>query len=210
MARQGPGYHDLYMALPANTQQYACHLILSYTLGAGTDNGVSSADVCATPFSDQIPDTDSHCPPSLYSGFFWADQRVYLIEPLGSDDKGEHAVYRADNLRVKRGTCGDANVTLEYDHEPKIAAAMKPHHWVGNHPILLCCSLIYRTVGPDPKPTEVSVSLSIDFAGPSIRSLAQCLIAEVLHALAGGLWGVGWLHSASFSSFPGDVERRSM
>ncbi|XP_038265613.1 disintegrin and metalloproteinase domain-containing protein 8 isoform X2 [Dermochelys coriacea] len=63
------------------------------------------------------------------SGFFWADQTVYLIEPLGGDDKGEHAVYRADHLRVKRGTCGDANVTLEYDHEPKVAAAMKSHHW---------------------------------------------------------------------------------
>ncbi|CAM4699869.1 disintegrin and metalloproteinase domain-containing protein 8 isoform X1 [Lepidochelys kempii] len=63
------------------------------------------------------------------SGFFWADQTVYLIEPLGGDDKGEHAVYQADHLRVKRGTCGDANVTLEYDHEPKVAAAMKPHHW---------------------------------------------------------------------------------
>uniref|UniRef100_A0A8C8SWZ4 ADAM metallopeptidase domain 8 n=1 Tax=Pelusios castaneus TaxID=367368 RepID=A0A8C8SWZ4_9SAUR len=63
------------------------------------------------------------------SGFFWANQTVYLIEPLGGDDKGEHAVYRSDHLRMKRGTCGDANVTLEYDHEPKIAAAMKPHHW---------------------------------------------------------------------------------
>ncbi|XP_039337591.1 disintegrin and metalloproteinase domain-containing protein 8 isoform X2 [Mauremys reevesii] len=63
------------------------------------------------------------------SGFFWADQTVYLIEPLGGDDKGEHAVYRVDHLRMKRGTCGDANVTLEYDHEPKVAAAMKPHHW---------------------------------------------------------------------------------
>ncbi|XP_075790802.1 disintegrin and metalloproteinase domain-containing protein 8 isoform X2 [Pelodiscus sinensis] len=63
------------------------------------------------------------------SGFFWADQTVYLIEPLGGDATGEHAVYRADHLRAKRGTCGDANVTLEYDHEPKVAAAMKPHHW---------------------------------------------------------------------------------
>uniref|UniRef100_A0A674IR39 ADAM metallopeptidase domain 8 n=1 Tax=Terrapene triunguis TaxID=2587831 RepID=A0A674IR39_9SAUR len=71
------------------------------------------------------------------SGFFWADQTVYLIEPLGGDDKGEHAVYRTDHLRMKRGTCGDANVTLEYDHEPKVAAAMKPHHWVGNHPVPL-------------------------------------------------------------------------
>ncbi|XP_074856095.1 disintegrin and metalloproteinase domain-containing protein 8 isoform X2 [Carettochelys insculpta] len=63
------------------------------------------------------------------SGFFWANRTVYLIEPLGGDDQGEHAVYRAAHLRTKRGTCGDTNVTLEYDREPKVAAAMKPHHW---------------------------------------------------------------------------------
>ncbi|KYO25205.1 disintegrin and metalloproteinase domain-containing protein 8 [Alligator mississippiensis] len=62
-------------------------------------------------------------------GFFGTNQAIYLIEPLGENEKMEHAVYKAKHLRMKRATCGDSNITLEYDHEPKIAAPMKLHHW---------------------------------------------------------------------------------
>ncbi|XP_064369606.1 disintegrin and metalloproteinase domain-containing protein 8 [Dromaius novaehollandiae] len=63
------------------------------------------------------------------SGFFRVNETAYVLEPLGEDEAGWHAVYRAAHLRMKRGTCQEAGATLEYDHEPKIAAAMKLHHW---------------------------------------------------------------------------------
>uniref|UniRef100_A0A8D0G790 ADAM metallopeptidase domain 8 n=1 Tax=Sphenodon punctatus TaxID=8508 RepID=A0A8D0G790_SPHPU len=62
-------------------------------------------------------------------GFFQTSQRVYFIDPLEGTEAGEHALYKPYHLRRRRGTCGDPNVTLEYDHKPKVAAAMKPHDW---------------------------------------------------------------------------------
>lgn len=50
---------------------------------------------------------------------------------------GRHAVYRAAHLRGKRGTCREPGATLEYDHEPKIPAAMKLYRWVGIALLLL-------------------------------------------------------------------------
>ncbi|NXO55458.1 ADAM8 protein, partial [Aramus guarauna] len=63
------------------------------------------------------------------SGFFRVNETTFLLEPLEEDVAGRHAVYRAAHLRGKRGTCRGSSVTLEYDHEPKIPAAMKLYHW---------------------------------------------------------------------------------
>ncbi|NXK75153.1 ADAM8 protein, partial [Amazona guildingii] len=63
------------------------------------------------------------------SGFFQVNGTMFLLEPLEEDAAGLHAVYRAAHLRGKRGTCREPSATLEYDHEPKIPAAMKLHRW---------------------------------------------------------------------------------
>ncbi|NXT28631.1 ADAM8 protein, partial [Syrrhaptes paradoxus] len=63
------------------------------------------------------------------SGFFRVNETTFLLEPLEEDIAGRHAVYRAAHLRRKRGTCPEAGATLEYDHQPKIPAAMKLYHW---------------------------------------------------------------------------------
>ncbi|NXS43277.1 ADAM8 protein, partial [Balaeniceps rex] len=63
------------------------------------------------------------------SGFFRVNETTFLLEPLEEDVAGRHAVYRAAHLRGKRGTCQESGATLEYDHEPKIPAAMKLYHW---------------------------------------------------------------------------------
>ncbi|NWW50694.1 ADAM8 protein, partial [Pedionomus torquatus] len=68
------------------------------------------------------------------SGFFQVNETTFLLEPLEEDAAGQHAVYRAALLRGKRGICPESGATLEYDHEPKIPAAMKLYHW-GSAPL---------------------------------------------------------------------------
>ncbi|XP_063814703.1 disintegrin and metalloproteinase domain-containing protein 8 [Pseudophryne corroboree] len=64
------------------------------------------------------------------NGFFQVDDQMYLIEPLsGVDDQGEHAVYKHEHLRMKRGTCQDTNSNTVYDYGPKVAAMLKPQSW---------------------------------------------------------------------------------
>ncbi|XP_074965636.1 disintegrin and metalloproteinase domain-containing protein 8 [Phalacrocorax aristotelis] len=63
------------------------------------------------------------------SGFFRVNETTFLLEPLEKDASGLHAVYRAAHLRGKRSTCQEAGDTLEYDHAPKIPAAMKLYRW---------------------------------------------------------------------------------
>ncbi|NXS76164.1 ADAM8 protein, partial [Pandion haliaetus] len=63
------------------------------------------------------------------SGFFRVNETTFLLEPLEEDEASQHAVYRAAHLRGKRGTCQESGATLEYDHEPKILAAMKLYRW---------------------------------------------------------------------------------
>ncbi|KAM6130093.1 disintegrin and metalloproteinase domain-containing protein 8 [Phoenicopterus ruber ruber] len=63
------------------------------------------------------------------SGFFRVNETTFLLEPLEEGAAGRHAVYRAAHLRGKRGTCQESSATLEYDHEPKIPAAMKLYRW---------------------------------------------------------------------------------
>ncbi|NXI85058.1 ADAM8 protein, partial [Rhipidura dahli] len=92
------------------------------------------------------PDTQDHCfyqgrvrghPGSAasistcggLSGFFQVNGTTFLLEPLEGAVAGRHAVYRAAHLRGKRGACPELGATLEYDHEPKIPAAMKLYRW---------------------------------------------------------------------------------
>ncbi|XP_014822111.1 PREDICTED: disintegrin and metalloproteinase domain-containing protein 8 isoform X1 [Calidris pugnax] len=63
------------------------------------------------------------------SGFFRVNETTFLLDPLEEDAAGQHAVYRAAHLRGKRGVCLESSATLEYDHEPKIPAAMKLYRW---------------------------------------------------------------------------------
>uniref|UniRef100_UPI00398EFB23 disintegrin and metalloproteinase domain-containing protein 8a isoform X2 n=1 Tax=Pristiophorus japonicus TaxID=55135 RepID=UPI00398EFB23 len=58
-------------------------------------------------------------------GILMAGSNVYLIEPLEGAPAGEHALYRQEHLRVKRGSCSTRNLTL-YDNGPKIAALYQP------------------------------------------------------------------------------------
>lgn len=65
---------------------------------------------------------------SLGSGFFRVNETVFLLKPLDEHEAGQHAVYRASHLRMKRSACLEA--ALEYDHDPKIAAPLKLYRWV--------------------------------------------------------------------------------
>ncbi|XP_078386891.1 disintegrin and metalloproteinase domain-containing protein 8a [Cetorhinus maximus] len=58
-------------------------------------------------------------------GALTAGNNVYLIEPLEGTQTGEHALYRQEHLRVKRGSCSTRNFTL-YDIGPKMAALYQP------------------------------------------------------------------------------------
>ncbi|XP_023585836.1 disintegrin and metalloproteinase domain-containing protein 8 [Trichechus manatus latirostris] len=59
-------------------------------------------------------------------GFFRAGSAVHLIEPLDSAEEGRHALYQAQHLQQKRGTCGVSNASLEHILGPRIAAAFRP------------------------------------------------------------------------------------
>ncbi|NXX76833.1 ADAM8 protein, partial [Urocolius indicus] len=78
----------------------------------GHDNSAASISTC-----------------SGLSGFFRVNETTFLLEPLEEAVSGWHAVYRAAHLRGKRGTCQVSGATLQYDHEPKVPAAMKLYHW---------------------------------------------------------------------------------
>ncbi|XP_021431767.2 disintegrin and metalloproteinase domain-containing protein 8 isoform X1 [Oncorhynchus mykiss] len=51
------------------------------------------------------------------SGFVRAEQKVYLIEPLGDSADGEHALYRQEHLRTNKASCGHSNDSTVYDHD---------------------------------------------------------------------------------------------
>ncbi|CAH2321647.1 Disintegrin and metallo ase domain-containing 8 [Pelobates cultripes] len=64
------------------------------------------------------------------SGFLHVEGQMYLIEPLtGAGEKGVHAVYKHEHLRLKRGVCQGSNATTVYDYGPKVAAMLKPQPW---------------------------------------------------------------------------------
>ncbi|XP_038590920.1 zinc metalloproteinase-disintegrin-like atrase-A [Micropterus salmoides] len=65
------------------------------------------------------------------SGFVRAQQQVYLIEPLGQSDDGDHAVYRHEHLKVSCGS--SSNTTTLYDQDqdpgPRLAGLFKSRSW---------------------------------------------------------------------------------
>lgn len=62
-------------------------------------------------------------------GFFQAGSAVHLIEPLGGGgEEGRHALYKAQHLRQKAGTCGVSNTSLESMLGPRTLAAFRPRN----------------------------------------------------------------------------------
>ncbi|XP_037660862.1 disintegrin and metalloproteinase domain-containing protein 8 isoform X2 [Choloepus didactylus] len=60
-------------------------------------------------------------------GFLQVGSAVHLIEPLdGGGEEGQHALYQAEHLRQKAGTCGVSHTSLEAVLGPRIAAAFRP------------------------------------------------------------------------------------
>uniref|UniRef100_A0A667GT67 ADAM metallopeptidase domain 8 n=1 Tax=Lynx canadensis TaxID=61383 RepID=A0A667GT67_LYNCA len=64
-------------------------------------------------------------------GFFRAGSTVHLIEPLdGASEEGRHALYQAEHLQQKAGTCGVSDSSLEKALGPRISAAFRPRNWL--------------------------------------------------------------------------------
>ncbi|CAB1311997.1 unnamed protein product, partial [Coregonus sp. 'balchen'] len=67
------------------------------------------------------------------SGFVRAEQKVYLIEPLGDSTDGEHALYRQEHLRANKTSCGHSNDSTVYDHDqgpaPRLLGLFKSKGW---------------------------------------------------------------------------------
>ncbi|XP_019499669.1 PREDICTED: disintegrin and metalloproteinase domain-containing protein 8 isoform X3 [Hipposideros armiger] len=62
-------------------------------------------------------------------GFFRAGEAIHLIEPLhGGSEGGQHALYQAQHLRQKVGTCGVSNASLESILGPRTSAAIRPRN----------------------------------------------------------------------------------
>ncbi|XP_042363925.1 zinc metalloproteinase-disintegrin-like 2d isoform X2 [Plectropomus leopardus] len=67
------------------------------------------------------------------SGFVRTRQQVYLIEPLGQSDDGDHAVYRREHLKISSSLgCGSSsNTTTLYDQEqtPRLSGLFRSRSW---------------------------------------------------------------------------------
>ncbi|KAM9052933.1 disintegrin and metalloproteinase domain-containing protein 8 isoform 2-T2 [Megaptera novaeangliae] len=62
-------------------------------------------------------------------GFFQAGSTVHLIEPLdGGGEEGQHALYQAQHLQQKAGTCGVNDSSLEAVLGPRVSAALRPRN----------------------------------------------------------------------------------
>ncbi|XP_023977258.1 disintegrin and metalloproteinase domain-containing protein 8 isoform X1 [Physeter macrocephalus] len=62
-------------------------------------------------------------------GFFRAGSTVHLIEPLdGGGEEGQHALYQAQHLQQKTGTCGVNDSSLETILGPRVSAALRPRN----------------------------------------------------------------------------------
>ncbi|XP_012906125.2 disintegrin and metalloproteinase domain-containing protein 8 isoform X1 [Mustela putorius furo] len=60
-------------------------------------------------------------------GFFRAGSDVHVIEPLDrAGEEGRHALYRAEHLQQKLGTCGVSDTSLEQALGPRTLAAFRP------------------------------------------------------------------------------------
>uniref|UniRef100_A0A8C7P1A6 ADAM metallopeptidase domain 8b n=1 Tax=Oncorhynchus mykiss TaxID=8022 RepID=A0A8C7P1A6_ONCMY len=81
------------------------------------------------------------------SGFVRAEQKVYLVEPLGDSADGEHALYRQEHLRANNTSCGHSNDSTVYDHDqgpaPRLLGLFKSKGWVRSYLLILCWRLTY-------------------------------------------------------------------
>lgn len=64
-------------------------------------------------------------------GFFRVGSTVHLIEPLGADEEGQHAMYQAQHLQQKAGTCGVSDTSLD-DLGPRALETYRaqPRNWL--------------------------------------------------------------------------------
>ncbi|XP_031244569.1 disintegrin and metalloproteinase domain-containing protein 8 [Mastomys coucha] len=64
-------------------------------------------------------------------GFFRVGSTVHLIEPLDADEEGQHALYQAEHLQQKAGTCGVRNTNLG-DLGPRALEVYRaqPRNWL--------------------------------------------------------------------------------
>uniref|UniRef100_A0A4W5PW63 ADAM metallopeptidase domain 8b n=1 Tax=Hucho hucho TaxID=62062 RepID=A0A4W5PW63_9TELE len=90
------------------------------------------------------------------SGFVRAEQKVYLVEPLGDSADGEHALYRQEHLRANKTSCGHSNDSTVYDHDqgpaPRLLGLFKSKGWVRSYLLMLPFGYLHYT---HPKGSEV-------------------------------------------------------
>lgn len=71
-------------------------------------------------------DSKDHSLTNFLSGYFETHGQKYLIEPLGTSDRDEHAVYKYEKLEQKSiKTCGLINNTWEADSNDPINDTFK-------------------------------------------------------------------------------------
>lgn len=71
-------------------------------------------------------DSKDHSLTNFFSGYFETHGQKYLIEPLGTSDRDEHAVYKYEKLEQKSiKTCGLINNTWEADSNDPINDTFK-------------------------------------------------------------------------------------
>lgn len=79
------------------------------------------------------------------SGFVRVRQQVYLIEPLGRSEDGDHAVYRQEHLNISGSPrCGsppDTTTPYDQDHDqdqgPRLAGLFRSRSWVRDISVVL-------------------------------------------------------------------------
>uniref|UniRef100_A0A673VV85 Disintegrin and metalloproteinase domain-containing protein 8-like n=1 Tax=Salmo trutta TaxID=8032 RepID=A0A673VV85_SALTR len=83
------------------------------------------------------------------SGFVRAEQKVYLVEPLGDSADGEHALYRQEHLRANKTSCGHSNDSTVYDHDqgpaPRLLGLFKSKGWVRSYLLMLPFCYLHKT-----------------------------------------------------------------
>ncbi|XP_053270444.1 zinc metalloproteinase-disintegrin-like 2d [Pleuronectes platessa] len=71
------------------------------------------------------------------SGFLRARQQVYLIEPLGQSEDGDHAVYRHEHLKISDSSTSNPSMMYDHDQEqnqdqnqgPRLAGLFRSRPW---------------------------------------------------------------------------------